>query len=69
MVGGTVFEMWLGVCDPWHSDPYGDFEPLRVGRLENESTDHIQGIAPLYTRSASSRSRPVKWLKSVTLAD
>ena len=32
MVGGTIFEMWLGVfCDPWHSGPPGEFEPLQVG--------------------------------------
>ena len=37
-------EAW-GLCDPWHSDPYGEFEPLRVGpKLTVDGTIFEMGL-------------------------
>ena len=56
-VGGTVFEMWLGLRDSWHPNAYGQSDPLRVreslGRYLARETNHPGESVLLRANSAT----------------
>ena len=64
--GGTVFEMWLWLRDPWHRGAYGQFDPQLLDCQPSASNQflaqisqvgHTRARRPLHDSPSAARSR------------